>query len=106
MNNNIPTVTLDADHAGTLLVVMSELHTYWMEMYRKDTVDVEGLLEKMYLLGNIEGRCIHNGLTQKDLDILEAWEEDMVKFKEENGGCLIPIDDAFKNAMEEFHGEE
>lgn len=106
MNNNKPLVKLDADHAGTLLVVMSELHTYWMEIYRRDTVDVEDLLDKMYLLGNMEGRCLYDGLTQDDLDIIEGWEEDMVKFKEENGGCLIPIDDALRNAMDEFHGEE
>lgn len=105
MNNNRPTVSLDADHMGTLLVLMSELHTYWMELYRLNPLEAE-IPEKLYLMGNMEGRCLYNGLTQEDLDLLEAWEEELTEWKEAHGGCLIPIDDAIKNSMEEFHGEE
>lgn len=104
MDNNKPTIKLDADHMGTLLVLMSELHTYWMELYRLNPLEAE-IPEKLYLMGNMEGRCLYDGLTQDDLDILEAWEEDLTEWKEAHGGALIPIDDAIRNAMEEFHDD-
>ena len=103
MNNNKPLIKLDADHAGTLLVVMSELHTYWMELWREGKAKPEDTMDKLYLMGNMEGRCLYDGLTQDDLDLLELWEEEMVAWKEEHGGCLIPIDAAVRAAMDAFH---
>lgn len=106
MNDTKPFVSLDADHIGTLLVLMSELHIYWNELWETGELETPIMAEQMYLLGNIEGRCICSHLTQEDLDLLEAWEEELTEWKEAHGGCLIPIDDAIKNSMDKFHGTD
>lgn len=103
MNNNPTTIALDADHMGTLLVLMSELHTYWVELWREGKATPEDTMEKLYLMGNMEGRCLYNGLIMDDLDLLEAWEEEMEAWKEAHGGFLLPIDEVVKEAMDAFH---
>ena len=103
MNNTSNTITLDADHMGTLLVLMSELHTYWMEMWRRGKAKPEETMERLYLMGNMEGRCLYNGLILDDLNLLEAWEEEMETWKKAHGGFLLPIDEVVKEAMDAFH---
>ena len=79
-------VSLDADHAGEILAFLADYHTFIREAYRQDELDAEEAMEVLYLLGNIEGRCLYNGLIQADLDILEGWENNLNDWKNDHGG--------------------
>lgn len=69
-------VILDADTTGHYLVFLAEYHS-WLTL-RWETGEVENryYAETCYMLGNIEGRTLYNGLTQEDIELLEAWEEE------------------------------
>lgn len=69
-------VTLDADHQGHIIVFLAAYHTWITEQWELGEIESRNFAETCYLLGNIEGRALYNGLTQKDLDLIEAWEEE------------------------------
>lgn len=84
-----PLVKLDADHAGSLLVLLADIHTYVMEAWRCGEKEHEDAMETCYMIGNVEGRCLYDGLTQDDLDLIEAWKEELEEWKSWHGGCII-----------------
>lgn len=72
-------VSLDPDHQGELLVLCAELHTAWNT---DPHIYFEGQKHRdigyqYYLLGNIEGRLKSGRVTMNDIDMLDAWKEEM-----------------------------
>lgn len=86
-----PTVKLDADTAGSILVFLADYHTYVMEAWRCGEMTHEDAMDACYMLGNTEGRCLYDGLTLEDLERIEAWEEEVDEWKSWHGGCIIGI---------------
>ena len=46
-------------------------------------------MDACYLLGNLEGRCLYDGLTEEDLELVAAWREEVDEWKSWHGGCII-----------------
>ena len=72
-------VNLDADHQGELLVLCNTLLNEWQnspEVYF-DGVEIPDMMYTFYLLGNIEGRLKSGRVTSKDVEMLDAWKEEM-----------------------------
>lgn len=84
-------VKLDADHAGHLLGMLAEYHTFVMDQWHCGEKQNDDVADTCYLLGNIEGRLLYDGLTQEDLDLLEAWEEELEEWKESNNGQILRL---------------
>lgn len=87
--SNFPKVNLDADHAGHLLCVicgyLNHIRLNIEDYLMSDDTDslIEKPLELMelfYLAGNIEGRLLSNNVNEKDLELIEDWENEL------NGG--------------------
>lgn len=86
-----PLVSLDADHTGHLLCMLADYHTFIIEQWHCGERENDEVADTCYLLGNIEGRLLYNGLTQDDLDLLELWEEELNEWKESNNGQIIRL---------------
>lgn len=72
-------VNLDADHQGELLVLCNTLLNEWQnnpEIYF-DGAEIPDMMYTFYLLGNIEGRLKSGRVTSKDIEMLDAWKEEM-----------------------------
>lgn len=87
LNQPKPEINLDADHQGHLLCVLTEVHTkflYDMDqvLARLEDMD-EGTrreyLDTLYILGNIEGRLLHNHINEDDLELIEMWEAELAE---------------------------
>lgn len=74
-------VTLDADHQGHIIVFLCDYHNFLREQWEMGDIEPLELAELCYLLGNMEGRAIHNLLTTEDIDLIEAWEEELMRGK-------------------------
>ena len=71
-------ISVDADLQGELLVLCSELHTAWnQEFADTQSTNTQDILDAYYLLGNIEGRLKSGRVTADDMNMLEAWQEEM-----------------------------
>lgn len=80
-------LNLDADTIGHYLCVLSKEHTALDEKIREqEYVITEAQMFELYLLGNIEGRMIHNRITVADIELIEAWEKELPKVVEEGVG--------------------
>lgn len=86
---NFPRVDLDADHIGHLLCVLCDYLNHirlniedYLESDETDSRISQSmrLMELFYLAGNIEGRLLSNNVDEKDLEIIEEWENEL------NGG--------------------
>ena len=89
-----PFVHLDADHAGSILVLLSEYHTYVLEAWHcGEAFTNDEVADTCYMIGNIEGRCLYGGLTQDDLDLINAWKEELEEWKSWHGGRILINDD-------------
>lgn len=84
-----PTVKLDADTAGSILAFLADYRTYLKEAWRCGEMEHEVVMDSLYMLGNIEGRCLYDGLTCDDLEIIENWEEELDDWKASHGGNII-----------------
>lgn len=91
METNKPLVSLDADHTGHLLCMLADYHTFIIDQWHCGERENDEVAGTCYLLGNIEGRLLYNGLTQDDLDILEDWEAELEEWKESNNGQIIRL---------------
>lgn len=74
--NNNPRVSLDADHQGHIIVFLAEYHSWITEQWECGEMEDRNYADTCYMIGNIEGRTLYNGLTQEDLNLIEAWEEE------------------------------
>lgn len=74
-------VELEEEQAQNLLVMISEFHTLVLDQWHCGERENDEVAEICYLLGNIEGRLIYNGLNQDDLDLLECWQEELEEDK-------------------------
>lgn len=79
-------VNLDADHAGHLLCVICEylnhIRLHIEDYLESDDTDARiekplSLMELFYMAGNLEGRILSNNIGPLDLELIEAWEEDL-----------------------------
>ena len=86
---NRPLVKLDADTAGDIIVFLAEYRTYVMEAFACFKIPCEEAMDACYLLGNVEGRCLYDGLTEEDLELIAAWREEVDEWKSLHGGCII-----------------
>lgn len=96
--SNFPRVDLDADHTGHLLCVICDYLNHirlniedYLESDETDSriSQSEQLMELFYLAGNIEGRLLSNNVNEKDLELIEDWENELQGFqlaKDENVG--------------------
>lgn len=91
MNNptNKPFVKLDADTAGDIIAFLADYHTYVAEAFACFKMPCEAAMDACYLLGNLEGRCLYDGLTEEDLELVAAWREEVDEWKSWHGGCII-----------------
>lgn len=69
-------VALDADTAGHYLVFLAEYHSWLTLRWESGEIEGRDYADTCYLIGNIEGRTLYGGLTQEDIELLEAWEEE------------------------------
>ena len=90
-DNCIPMVSIDADHMGYLLSILADYHTMAMVQLDSGLVGPGTCADTCYMLGNIEGRLLYSGLTQDDLDLVEAWEKELNDWKEKNNGQIIRL---------------
>lgn len=86
---NRPLVKLDADTAGDIIVFLAEYRTYVTEAFACFKIPCEAAMDACYMLGNIEGRCLYNGLTEEDLELIAAWREEVDEWKSWHGGCIV-----------------
>lgn len=86
---NEPYVVLDADHAGHILVMLAEFHTYVLDQWHSGEKENDDVATTCYFIGNIESRARHNHLKQSDLDLLEDWEGELNEWKEQNNGQIL-----------------
>lgn len=71
-------INVDADTAGHYLCVLADYHTALDQAIRKQQyVITEEQMTDLYLLGNIEGRLIHNHVTAVDIELIECWENEL-----------------------------
>jgi hypothetical protein len=84
-------VTLDADHTGQLIAMLTDYHTYLIEQWHCGEKQNDNVAYTCYLLGNIEGRLLYNGITQEDLDLMEDWEAELNSWKESNNGQILRL---------------
>ena len=91
MNNpkNSPLVKLDADTAGDIIVFLAEYRTYVTEAFACFKIPCAAAMDACYMLGNLEGRCLYDGLTEEDLELIAAWREEVDEWKSWHGGCII-----------------
>lgn len=71
--------SLDASHQIDLLSLCRDLNSEWQnfpELYFEGD-EVQDVMYRFYLLGNIEGRIVSDHVTPDDLEMLELWEEEM-----------------------------
>lgn len=90
MKHETPIIILDPDHAGHLIAMLADYHTYVLEAWHHGEVFTnDGVADTCYLLGNIEGRLLYDGITQEDLDIMEDWEAELEDWKNLHNGNII-----------------
>jgi len=82
-------VCLDPDQQVHYLNVLADYHGLILTHLARDEYQLftkkefQSVLDTMYMLGNIEGRMIHNHTMQSDLDMLEEWETELLINKED-----------------------
>ena len=86
---NRPLVKLDADTAGDIIAFLAEYRTYVTEAFACFKIPCEAAMDACYLLGNLEGRCLYDGLTEEDLELIAAWREEVDEWKSWHGGCIV-----------------
>lgn len=86
---NRPLVKLDADTAGDIIVFLAEYRTYVTEAFACFKIPCEAAMDACYMLGNLEGRCLYDGLTEEDLELVAAWREEVDEWKSWHGGCIV-----------------
>ena len=77
--NNRPAhwVELDADDQGARLCSLAEYHNWIGDQWRCGEVTNEDYADTCYMLGNIEGRLLHNHVTMDDVELMDLWFEEM-----------------------------
>lgn len=102
-----PLLSIDADQKIHFLNVLADYHSYLVDFIgerigdeaSKEEINLD--LYSLYLLGNIEGRLLYNGITEGDMKILNEWDEFLEGCKEEEfpaeqeGSGLIDLDKWF-----------
>ena len=88
--NTIP-VTLDADHCGSILAFLADYHTYLGEAVTQGKISPTDAVYTAYRMGNIEGRCLYDGLTLGDLELIDIWEGELDEWKAAHGDQIIVI---------------
>jgi hypothetical protein len=67
-------VQLDADHQGHIIVFLCDYHNWLTELWEREEINDKDYADTCYLIGNFEGRALHNGLMVKDIELIEEWE--------------------------------
>ena len=86
-------VNLDADQQCHFLVVICEYLNY-MRLHPKKVLESDDtdpsinmaveMANVFYLAGHIEGRCLYNHLSESDVELIEAWEEELIQWHAED----------------------
>lgn len=70
-------VSLDADDKGSRICFLADYHGYLKSRWERGAISNEDYAETLYMLGNIEGRLVCDYVTQKDIDLMDAWQEEI-----------------------------
>lgn len=80
-------LNLDADTIGHYLCVLADVHSRLDEKIRnQEFLITEAQLYELYLVGNLEGRLMHNRAIVSDIEMIEAWEKELPKVVDEGVG--------------------
>ena len=78
---------MDADSTGHYLTVLSKYHAHLDQIIRdKEYAITETQMIELYLLGNIEGRLLHDFIMATDIEMIEVWEQEVLRALDEGVG--------------------
>lgn len=70
-------VSLDADDIGHRLIRLAAYHAWIKDLWYDGEMEVEEMMQILYMVGTIEERLRHNCLTQEDVERMDAWFEEL-----------------------------
>ena len=71
-------LSLDADHLGHLLVVCNAYHEWLIEQVQTAEMEIMDYGFLAYQVGYMQGRLEAEMITEKDLEVLEEWEQELM----------------------------
>ena len=71
-------LSLDADHLGHLLVVCNAYHEWIIEQVQTAEMEIMEYGQLAYQVGYMQGRLEAEMITEKDLEVLEEWEQELM----------------------------
>ena len=69
---------LDADHLGHLCVVCERYHQLIIDKVQKAELGVMEFGQLAYQVGYMQGKLEAEMITEKDLEVLEEWERELM----------------------------
>ena len=71
-------ISLDADHLGHLCVVCERYHQRIIDQVQAAEIDTMDYGQLAYHVGYMQGRLEAEMITEKDLEVLEEWEQELM----------------------------
>ena len=71
-------LSLDADHLGHLCVVCKRYHQWIIDQVQAAEIETMEFGQLTYQVGYMQGRLEAEMITEKDLEVLEEWEQELV----------------------------
>ena len=71
-------LSLDADHLGHLCVVCERYHQRIIDQVQAAEITTMDYGQLAYQVGYMQGRLEAEMITEKDLEVLEEWEQELM----------------------------
>lgn len=71
-------ISLDADHLGHLCVVCERYHQRIIDQVLAAEMETMEFGQLAYQVGYMQGRLEAEMITEKDLEVLEEWEQELM----------------------------
>ena len=71
-------ISLDADHLGHLCVVCERYHQRIIDQVQAAEMTTMDYGQLAYQIGYMQGRLEAEMITEKDLEVLEEWEQELM----------------------------
>ena len=71
-------ISLDADHLGHLCVVCERYHQRIIDQVQTAEMTTMDYGQLAYQVGYMQGRLEAEMITEKDLEVLEEWEQELM----------------------------
>ena len=71
-------ISLDADHLGHLCVVCERYHQRIIDQVQAAEIATMEFGQLAYQVGYMQGRLEAEMITEKDLEVLEEWEQELM----------------------------